>query len=208
MNTLSEQSVMPLKPILPPCVCRNPFCKIPFGYCHCRCGQKTRLAKITNKKRYRVAGMPYRYAHGHDRCKSGQPYSIENRGYKTPCWVWQRHINKSGYGMMRDHSMGGKLRSAHRTYYEQRRGKVPDGMTLDHLCRVRQCVNPEHLEPVTHLVNVLRGVSCTITSDKISEVKRLLSQGTFQIQVARLVGISQAAVSDIKLGKKDHRLNG
>jgi hypothetical protein len=109
--------------------------------------------------------------------------------------------------MMRDEDNEGKLRSSHKTYYERKYGNVPDGLTLDHLCRVRHCVNPDHLEPVPHLVNVDRGISCTITPEQIAEVKRLVSQGIMQTTVAKLTGLSQSAVSDIKLGKKDHRVN-
>lgn len=46
---------------------------------------------------------------------------------------------------------------AHRVVYEELVGPIPDGLMLDHLCRVRHCVNPEHLEPVTNRENVLRG---------------------------------------------------
>jgi len=48
---------------------------------------------------------------------------------------------------------------AHRAVYESERGPIPEGMTLDHLCRNRGCVNPDHLEPVTNRENILRGVS-------------------------------------------------
>jgi hypothetical protein len=51
------------------------------------------------------------------------------------------------------------LRRAHRLYYELEKGPIPKGLTLDHLCRVRCCVNPDHLEPVTPVENVMRGES-------------------------------------------------
>lgn len=47
---------------------------------------------------------------------------------------------------------------AHRFVYEQIRGPIPDGMDIDHLCRVRNCVNPDHMEPVTRRENTLRGL--------------------------------------------------
>jgi hypothetical protein len=109
--------------------------------------------------------------------------------------------------MMRDEFNGGKLRSAHKTYYERKYGPVADGLQLDHLCRVRCCVNPQHLEQVTHMINVVRGISCTITSEQIGQTKKLLSEGHLQNSTAQIVGISQSAVSDIKFGRKDHRLN-
>jgi hypothetical protein len=52
-------------------------------------------------------------------------------------------------------------KAAHRLFYEQLVGPIPDGLQLDHLCRVRHCVNPDHLEPVTQTANVLRGIGPT-----------------------------------------------
>lgn len=193
------------KSIVSLCICRDPQCTIPYGLCHCGCGKQTRLAKITNHARFRIAGQPYRYFHSHAQCSSGPEYLIENRGYKTPCWVWQRHINHNGYGMMRDETRTGKLRSAHKTYYERKYGAVPAGKQLDHLCRLRRCVNPDHLEPVVFPVNVARGASCTISTETILYVKSLLGLMS-QMGIAKSCGISQSAVSDIKLGKKDWRL--
>ncbi len=59
----------------------------------------------------------------------------------------------SGYGEVRNN---GKIRRAHIVSYEQNIGQVPKGMDLDHLCRIRSCVNPMHLEPVSRLVNLSR----------------------------------------------------
>lgn len=72
------------------------------------------------------------------------------------CWLWQGTPNVAGgYGRL---GKGGYAR-AHRFAYELLIGPIPKGLTLDHLCRVRLCVNPKHLEPVTIGVNALRGVS-------------------------------------------------
>jgi hypothetical protein len=53
----------------------------------------------------------------------------------------------------------GNTRLVHRIAYEAERGSIPEGLVLDHLCRNRGCVNPWHLEPVTNIQNVMRGVS-------------------------------------------------
>lgn len=70
------------------------------------------------------------------------------------CWLWTGSRNADGYGSFWD---SGKSRGAHRVAYEQMVGSIPDGLTLDHLCRVRHCVRPEHLEPVPIGENTLRG---------------------------------------------------
>lgn len=73
------------------------------------------------------------------------------------CWEWTACKGK-GYGLVH---FEGKLRVAHRVVYQLLVGKIPEGLTLDHLCRNRSCVNPEHLEPVTQKVNTLRSEAIT-----------------------------------------------
>lgn len=77
-----------------------------------------------------------------------------DRGGPEDCWEWRAHVSRSGYGTF---SMQGGTKRAHRVAYELVLGPIPDGLTLDHLCRNTRCVNPRHLEPVTVEVNVLRG---------------------------------------------------
>ena len=75
----------------------------------------------------------------------------------TKCWNWTGAINDGGYGRVNVPKIG--YRYAHRVSYERYIGKIPDNLYLDHLCRNRRCVNPDHLEPVSHKENVLRGES-------------------------------------------------
>jgi hypothetical protein len=70
------------------------------------------------------------------------------------CWIWTGSDNAIGYGRI---SVDGRLHYAHRWSYEQARGPIPDGWVVDHLCRTPQCVNPSHLEAVTHHENNVRG---------------------------------------------------
>lgn len=70
------------------------------------------------------------------------------------CWLWQSVITHDGYGRFR---LDGRMSMAHRVSYEWFVGVIPDNMCLDHLCRVRNCVNPEHLEVVTLQENINRG---------------------------------------------------
>lgn len=76
-----------------------------------------------------------------------------DRGYVTPCWVWQGALNAHGYGKV---SVDGRPLQAYRWVYETHVGPIPTGMHLDHLCEQRDCVNPEHLEVVTGSENTRR----------------------------------------------------
>jgi hypothetical protein len=70
------------------------------------------------------------------------------------CWLWFASTLKNGYGSL---GVLGTTEYAHRHSYKRLVGEIPDGMQLDHLCRVRCCVNPAHLEAVTQQENLRRG---------------------------------------------------
>lgn len=74
------------------------------------------------------------------------------------CWIYAGYKAPSGYGQVYINSRKGPV-MAHRLVYETLVGEIPEGLQLDHLCRNRACVNPDHLEPVTQKVNILRGES-------------------------------------------------
>lgn len=79
------------------------------------------------------------------------------------CWLWTA-ATAHGYGRFRIGSPRGKwlgMVMSHRFAYLSLRGPIPDGLDIDHLCRVRRCVNPDHMEYVTHKVNCQRGVGAS-----------------------------------------------
>ena len=84
-----------------------------------------------------------------------QEYLEASRGPTDQCWPWAGATTSHGYGLVCED--GGRT-YAHRWVYEHEVGPIQEGLEIDHLCRVRLCVNPAHLEPVTHGENLRRAV--------------------------------------------------
>lgn len=85
------------------------------------------------------------------------------------CWLWTGPVTREGYAKI---SVGGKMRLAHRIAYEAIVGPIPKGMVCDHLCCVRRCVNPRHVEPVSAAENVHRGRSFAAQLARKTRCKR------------------------------------
>ncbi|MFI1942236.1 HNH endonuclease signature motif containing protein [Streptomyces purpureus] len=79
---------------------------------------------------------------------------MKNTDRSGACWLWTKALDRHGYAEIK---IDRRHYLAHRVSYELFVGPIPPGLVIDHLCRVRSCLNPAHLEPVTNRENVLRG---------------------------------------------------
>ncbi len=92
------------------------------------------------------------------------------------CWIWSGYTVKGGYGMV---SINRKSTPCHRFTYEKYKGKIPDGMTIDHLCVNPPCVNPDHLEAVTQYENNYRSPNYTGNKTHCKNGHEYTSENTY-----------------------------
>jgi hypothetical protein len=114
------------------------------GECFCGCGKKTPIAKFSRLGN--IAGQPQMYYPGH------RWRGVPKTDPTTGCWLIGTP-RSDGYTRVRRND---KAQLGHVWFWEQKHGSVPDGFELDHLCRNRACVNPDHIEAVSHEENVRR----------------------------------------------------
>lgn len=154
------------------------------GYCRCGCGAYVGVWPISRPQRGQKKGDPKPYAQGHwvrtpieDRLWP----KVDRSGGPEACWEFVGARDPNGYGRIRH---GDNARLAHRVAYEISVGPIPDGLTLDHLCRNTSCVNPAHLEPVTVGENVLRGTAPSAVAARKTHCKNghPLSGGNLQME--------------------------
>jgi hypothetical protein len=148
----------------------------------------------------RVAGKNKRFVFGHNRRSSPVEYVVKSMGFITPCWIWQRSVS-SGYGMAWDGTTK-KMVRAHRLMYERYRGHIEEGLQLDHLCRVRNCVNPDHLEPVTMLENIRRGEASKLNQMQVEQIRHRCDLGESGKSIAKDFNIAPAYVTQIRRRKR------
>jgi hypothetical protein len=118
------------------------------------------------------------------------------RRMKNGCWVWRGSRDKAGYGTNAD-SADNPEHLAHRAVWFLLRGQIPEGMTVDHLCRNRGCVNPEHMELVTLKENVRRAPRTKLTLEQVKEIK---SSPESLGSLARRFEVSKQAVYRVRKG--------
>jgi hypothetical protein len=125
---------------------------------------------------------------------SGKP---KYRKLKNGCWKWIAAVNKKGYPITRG---GANTTLAHRQLYIDVHGAIPDDIDVDHTCRFRRCVNIEHLDAVTHQINIQRGGGRTKLT--LSQVTKIRADKTSSYHfLAEKYGVRPGTIWFIRSGK-------
>lgn len=172
-----------------------------MSLCGCGCGSDAGIYPRTHTAKGIIKGQPRRFLHGHQPrgvFGSGSDlsrYRVEDRGYATPCRIWTGPSNQKGYGLVK---VGRSSRAAHLVAYEQANGPIPEGRELDHLCRVRACVNLAHLEVVTHKVNMERSANQKLRPEDRSAIRALATASGMSVAaLARHFGFSRPTIRTV-----------
>jgi len=202
---------------------------IPYGYCHCGCGQKTRVPTSNNTEKGWIKGQPLAFINHHNaHLQKSEPLAERfwkkvHKGGDDECWIWQGRIDKNGYGRI-DLSRQDKNRLAHRLSYTLTHGSIPDGLDILHQCDNPACVNPSHLFPGTHKQNMedrarkgrgIRGQqwydalgvgednpNARLSNTEVAEARALWESGAFtQTAIAKRLNVDQSHISNIIRGK-------
>lgn len=127
-------------------------------------------------------------------------YTVNARG----CWMWKGGVDGDGYGHMSGN------RRAHRVYYARAHGEIPDGMCVCHKCDTPRCVNPDHLFLATSAENTadkmrkdrhIKGEEVKLAKLTDGKVREILASNEPCFILARRYGVSDAAISFVRLGK-------
>lgn len=159
----------------------------PSGLCKCGCGERTKAPKYNQARRGYVAGEPYDYIVGHNNRRFKDEWIVEDRGFETPCWIWQGRTDPHGYGRLKEKTI------AHHWTYEEANGPLPKKTHLHHRCEQPSCVNPEHLEPTT--MREHRRRHAKLTPEQVEEIRRAT---TTQKEAAAQYGVTEGHIGTIR----------
>lgn len=168
------------------------------GLCECGCGQLAPLATRTRTDRGQVKGKPVRFIRGHTLAQNRRrdltlaDYKVVDTGYCSPCWLWRGAPISTGYGVI---VIDGARKLAHRASLEAEIGPIAHGLTVDHLCRVRLCINPQHLEVVTHAENCRRGARAKLSWPSVQAIRESPDDA---LTLAHRFGVSRATIYAVR----------
>lgn len=198
--------------------------EIPYGYCHCGCGQKTRIATANNTQYGHIKGEPVRYINHHSSKYTPEQaikefWSKVNKDGSIPthmphlgkCWEWLGSKHYRGYGDVR---WNGRKDKAHRAAWQIVNGDISDGLCVLHKCDNPSCCNPKHLFLGTQKQNAEdresknRGNRINVTGEKhgmhkltdkqVNEIRqRYAAGGITQRKIAAEYGVKQGTICDI-----------
>lgn len=184
---------------------------IPVGLCQCGCGERTPLAKTTKRAAGLIKGQPRRFLQGHGTRDPSLPWWLpEDRGYTTPCHIWQGSLSK-GYGCRKLSWLDDDM--AHRQAWIDAYGPIPDGLWVLHHCDQPPCINAEHLFLGTPAINSAdmtakgrfptgeRHWQAKFTAAQVTEIRTLLAAGRRQADIAQTFGVSNSVISNISTGR-------
>ena len=173
-----------------PSVCSVPSCERPHqarGYCNVHAHRDRRYGDP-------LGGSEYR---GDLALNIAQRYEVHA---STGCWQWTGPTDQKGYGKVRIGRYGPQ-RMAHRASYEVAVGPIPDGLSLDHLCGNTGCINPDHLEPVTHVENCRRGKGSKLSMEDARAIRERFAGGASKLALAREFGVSPTTIRSVVTGE-------
>ncbi len=170
----------------------------PSGLCMCGCGEAAPIAKRTTDGY--VKGQYKRFINHHGR-RIAERWLPEDRGYLTPCHIWQLRVNDAGYG----HTFhDGQYTGAHRVAWIEAHGPIPDGLWVLHKCDQPPCVNVAHLflgTPTDNMQDMIRKErhgAAKLTAADVVVIRARRATGEVQQRIADDYGITQRMVSAIE----------
>jgi hypothetical protein len=191
---------------------------IPYGYCHCGCGQLAPIAKLTNSKRGHIKGQPVRFLPSHHRrsayVRLQMTDSVDSRFWAKvhrlgpdECWEWQAAADRKGYGSFWD---GDSYIAAHRYSFELFYAVKLGDYLCCHECDNPRCVNPSHLFAGTYAdnnrdarnkdrryqpdVSGANNGRAKLTHATVEEIRRRFAAGETRTILAREFGVSWTTV--------------